>query len=214
MRPARRSRRQSAGVARSSTSRAPAFVPPMAAELVDRLPEGDEWLYEVKFDGYRAEVIKHRESVQLRSRNNKDLTPVYPAIRDAGLRLGAVSAIVDGEVVAIDAAGRPSFQALQHRGAHPGHTIVFFAFDLLFLDGEDLQRRPLEARRALLEPIVKDSGLLLSEPLRGSARDVADAVRSLGLEGVIAKKRGSRYDAGQRSAAWRKLKLDKQQEFV
>ena len=186
----------------------------MAAEIVDRLPEGDEWMYEVKFDGYRAEVIKNGDKVQLRSRNNKDLTATYPGVRDAGLRLHARSAVVDGEVVAIDANGHPSFQALQYRGAHPGHTIVFFAFDLLHLDGEDLQARPLEQRRPLLDRVVDASGILLSEPLRGSAQQVTEAVRSLGLEGVIAKKRSSRDAAGQRSAAWVKLKLDKQQEFV
>jgi DNA ligase D-like protein (predicted ligase) len=186
----------------------------MAAEIVERLPEGDEWLYEVKFDGYRAEVIKNRDKVQLRSRNDKDLTATYPAVRDAALRLHARSAVVDGEVVAIDAHGRPSFQALQHRGAHPGHTIVFFAFDLLHLDGEDLVGRSLKERRALLERVVGASGILLSEPLRGTAQHVIDAVRSLGLEGVIAKKWPSRYAAGQRSGAWVKLKLDRQQEFV
>jgi bifunctional non-homologous end joining protein LigD len=186
----------------------------MAAEVVVRLPEGDDWMYEVKFDGYRAEIIKNGDSVQLRSRNNKDLTPVYPAVRDAGLGLRARSAVVDGEVVAIDANGRPSFQALQHRGAHPGHTVVFFAFDLLYFDGENLQQRPLKERRSLLDGIVDGSSVLLSEPLRGSAARVTAAVRSLGLEGVIAKKWASRYDAGQRSGAWLKLKLDRQQEFV
>src|SRR3954469_12224943 len=193
---------------------APAFVAPMAAEIVDRLPEGDDWMYEVKFDGYRAEVIKNGDRIQLRSRNDKDLTPAYPAVRDAALRLRAESAVVDGEVVAIDASGRPSFQALQHRGAHPGHAVVFFAFDLLYLDGENLQPRPLKERRARLGQVVDGSGILLSEPLRGTASRVTDAVPGLGLEGVIAKKWSSRYDAGSRNGAWVKLKLDKQQEFV
>jgi DNA ligase D-like protein (predicted ligase) len=201
-------------VARSTRRHAPAFVQPMAAEVVDRLPDGDDWIYEVKFDGYRALLIKNGQRVQLRSRNNKDLTDIYPAVHAAGLRSSAHSAVVDGEVVAIDANGRPSFQALQHRGAHPGHTIVFFAFDLLYLDGEDLQAQPLKERRRRLEAIVRDSGLLLSEPLRGSASQVADAIRSHGLEGVIAKRWSSRYAAGQRNGAWVKLKLDKQQEFV
>lgn len=186
----------------------------MAAEVVPRLPEGDDWMYEVKFDGYRALVIKNGERVQIRSRNNKDLTRSYPAIHAAGLRLSAHSAVVDGEVVAIDANGRPSFQALQHRAAHPGHTLVFYAFDLLYLDSDNLEGRPLKERRALLEPVVEDSGLLLSEPLRGTASRVTEAVRSLGLEGVIAKRWSSRYRAGERNGAWVKLKLDKQQEFV
>jgi len=190
------------------------FVPPMAAELVDRLPEGDDWMYELKLDGYRALVIKNGDDVQLRSRNDKDLTRAYPEIHRAGKRIRAESAVVDGEVVAVDATGHPSFQALQHRSAHPGYAVVFYAFDLLHLDGQSLEGRPLDERRARLPAVVKDSGLLLSETLPGSAAEVADAVRALGLEGVIAKRWSSRYVAGQRGATWVKLKLDKQQEFV
>jgi bifunctional non-homologous end joining protein LigD len=201
-------------VARRFQPQPPAFVQPMAADVVSQLPEGDDWMYEVKFDGYRALVIKNGHRVQLRSRNDKDLTRTYSTIHAAGLRLRADSAVVDGEVVAIDANGRPSFQALQHRAAHPGHTIVFYAFDLLHLDGENLEERSLKERRPLLQRVVKDSGLLLSEPLRGTASRVTEAIRSLGLEGVIAKRWSSRYRAGQRNGAWVKLKLDKQQEFV
>jgi DNA ligase D-like protein (predicted ligase) len=186
----------------------------MAAGLVDRLPEGDDWMYEVKLDGYRALVIKNGDHVQLRSRNDKDLTHAYPEIHAAGRRLRAQSAVVDGEVVAVDRTGRPSFQALQHRSAHPGHAVVFYAFDLLHVDGERLEGRTLKERRARLPAVVEDSGLLVSDPLRGSAAQVTDAVRSLGLEGVIAKRWNSRYSAGQRGGAWVKLKLDKQQEFV
>jgi bifunctional non-homologous end joining protein LigD len=201
-------------VAGAPKRHAPAFVQPMAAEVVDRLPEGDDWLYEVKFDGYRALLIKNGLRVQLRSRHDKDLADAYPAIRAAGARLAAGSAVIDGEVVAIDRHGRPSFQALQHRAAHPGHTIVFYAFDLLHLDGENLEGRPLKDRRDLLQTVVRDSGLLLSEPLRGTAAQVVEAVHSHGLEGVVAKRWSSPYRAGQRNAAWVKLKLDKQQEFV
>jgi bifunctional non-homologous end joining protein LigD len=190
------------------------FVPPMAAEVVDRLPEGQDWMYELKLDGYRALIIKNGAEIRLRSRNDKDLTRAYPEIERAARRLAAQSAVVDGEVVAVDANGHPSFQALQHRSAHPSHAIVFYAFDLLHLNGESLEARPLKERRAKLPAIVRDSGLLLSEPLAGSAAEVADAVRALGLEGVIAKRWSSRYSAGQRGAAWVKLKLDKQQEFV
>jgi DNA ligase D-like protein (predicted ligase) len=190
------------------------FVPPMAAELVDRLPEGDDWMYEVKLDGYRALVIKNGDRVELRSRNDKDLTRAYPEIQRAGRGLRAESAVVDGEVVAVDASGHPSFQALQHRSAHPKHAIVFYAFDLLHLDGESFEMRSLRERRAKLAAVVKDSGLLLSEPLPGTAAQVIDAVGKLGLEGVIAKRWSARYSAGQRGGAWVKLKLDKQQEFV
>ena len=186
----------------------------MAAAVVDRLPEGDDWLYEVKFDGYRALLIKRGDRVEIRSRNEKDLTATYPAVAAAARRLAADTAVIDGEIVAVDAAGRPSFQALQHRSAHPEHAIVFYAFDLLHLDGEDLSSMPLEERRKKLPPVLDESGILLSIELPGTSRQVIDAVRSLGLEGVIAKRRASRYTPGERSAAWVKLKLDRQQEFV
>ena len=186
----------------------------MAAHHVRQLPEGDEWLYELKLDGYRALIIKDGDTVEIRSRNNKDLTRAYPTVAAAGQRVRAGSAVLDGELVAVDASGRPSFQALQHRSAHPRYVIVYYAFDLLHLDGADLTGQSLEARRASLVPLLQGSGLLLSEILNGPAADVIDAVRSLGLEGIVAKRRHSRYLPGDRSDAWQKLKLDRQQEFV
>jgi bifunctional non-homologous end joining protein LigD len=192
----------------------PIFVTPMAAQLGERLPAGEAWLYEVKFDGYRALVLKNGAKVQIRSRNNKDLTMTYPPISAAARRVQAEQAVIDGEIVAVDAQGRPSFQALQHRSAHPEHAIAFYAFDLLHLDGEDLIDKPLAERRAKLPDVLDASGILLSIELPGSAEQVVHAVRRLGLEGVIAKRRDSRYRPGERSAAWLKVKLDKQQEFV
>ncbi len=192
----------------------PRFVPTMSATLVTALPEGDDWLYELKLDGYRALIVKDGGRVRLMSRNEKDLTAAYPAVAAAARRLCAGTAVVDGEIVAVDAQGRPSFQALQHRGAHPGHAVVFYAFDLLHLDGRDLTGLPLAGRRQLLPGVLAASGVLLSQELPGTAAQVAAAVQRLGLEGVIAKRRASRYDAGQRPGAWLKLKLDRQQEFV
>jgi bifunctional non-homologous end joining protein LigD len=186
----------------------------MIATLVAELPEGDEWLYEVKLDGYRALIVKDGDRVRLVSRNEKDLTAAYPSVAAAARRLPARTAVVDGEIVAVDGEGRPSFQALQHRSAHPGHAIVFYAFDLLHLDGRDLTGLPLDERRRLLPATLAASGVLLSQELPGRAAEVTAAVQRLGLEGVIAKRRDSRYEAGQRSGAWLKLKLDRQQEFV
>src|SRR5690242_3105121 len=107
----------------------------MAALVVDKLPEGSEWLYELKFDGYRALLIKDEEMVHLRSRKDKDLTALYPGIVEAGERLDADLLMLDGEIVALDKDGRPSFQALQHRSSHASHTIVYYAFDVLHLEG-------------------------------------------------------------------------------
>jgi bifunctional non-homologous end joining protein LigD len=186
----------------------------MAARVVDALPDGPDWMYEVKFDGYRALLIKNGARVWIRSRNDKDLTTAYPAVAAAGRRLRADSATVDGEVVAVDADGHPSFQALQHRSAYPRHAIAFYAFDLIHLDGEDLREKSLDERRRALARVLDDSGVLLSIELPGSSEQVIDAVRNLGLEGVIAKRRQSRYTPGDRNNAWVKLKLDRQQEFV
>jgi bifunctional non-homologous end joining protein LigD len=186
----------------------------MMAKLTDTLPEGEKWIYEVKFDGYRALLLKNHDSVALRSRNDKDLTATYPTIETAAHRLHAETAILDGEIVALDASGKPSFQALQHRSAHRSYAIVFYAFDLLHLDGVDLLREPFEQRRRRLSAVVAGTGILLSQPLTGSAQDVIEAVSRIGLEGVVAKRADSRYEPGERSGAWVKLKLDKQQEFV
>jgi DNA ligase D-like protein (predicted ligase) len=192
----------------------PGYIQPMAAKVVAQLPEGEEWMYEVKLDGYRALLIKRDLQVQIRSRNDKDLTATYPDVATAGKRLHARSAVVDGEIVALDPHGRPSFQALQHRGSHRGHAIVFYAFDLLHLDGHDLTSSSLQSRRAQLADVIDGSGVLMSVDLEGSAQQVITAVRELGLEGVVAKRKASRYVPGDGHTSWVKLKLDRQQEFV
>ena len=186
----------------------------MVAKNTLKLPEGDEWVYEVKLDGYRALILKSGDGVEIRSRNNKNLTLAYPGVAAAASRLTVDSAVLDGEVVAVDNAGKPSFQALQNRGSFPTHKIAYYAFDLLHLDGQDLTRVPLEQRKSRLASLVGSSGIPISPFLPGTAAQVIQAVRRLGLEGVIAKRKGSRYDAGMRGDAWLKLKLDRQQEFV
>ena len=187
----------------------------MAAVVVDKLPEGSEWLYELKFDGYRALLIKDEELVRLHSRKDKDLTALYPGIGRAGERLPADTLILDGEIVALAEDGRPSFQALQHRSSHASHTVVYYAFDVLHLEGRNLTGETLTKRRALLPKVVgREATIRLSQDLPGTASDVVAAVRGIGGEGVIAKRKGSSYQPGERSHDWVKLKLEKQQEFV
>jgi len=193
----------------------PAFVTPMAVVAVKKLPEGDEWLYELKWDGYRALLIKDGEDVQIRSRNDKDLTAMYPGIAAAGRRQKIKQIVLDGEIVALGEDGWPSFQALQHRSSQHKRQIVFYVFDLLYADGQDLTGERLEVRRARLPALVSTDGVLrLSADLPGSAADIVKALRAAGIEGVIAKRRDSSYQSGERSNDWVKLKLERQQEFV
>jgi bifunctional non-homologous end joining protein LigD len=131
----------------------------------------------------------------------------------AAASVHADRAVVDGEIVAIDNEGRPSFQALHHASLE-GVSLVYYAFDLLHLNGRDLTRAPLAERRAALRDVVAGSGLLLSEPLPGKPDEIAAAVRALGLEGVVAKRMRSVYTAGRRSDAWVKVRFAKHQELV
>jgi bifunctional non-homologous end joining protein LigD len=186
----------------------------MMATRATTLPTGDDWSYEVKWDGYRAQGIKTDDSVALASRNLKDITRQFPTIADAFARIRARRAIVDGEIVAIDAAGRPSFQALHH-WSFEGLSLVYYAFDLLYLNGRDLTKQPLDARRAALRDVIDGSGvLLLSDSLPGTPEQITAAVQRLGLEGVVAKKRRSTYTAGRRSDAWIKVRFAQHQELV
>jgi len=185
----------------------------MMAVSAVKLPAGPEWTYEVKWDGYRAQAVKDGAAVALASRNLKNITRQYPEVARAAGLVHARSAVLDGEIVALAADGRPSFQALHH-AATEGLSVVYYAFDLLHLNGKDLTALPLDARREALRGIVDGSGVLLSDPLPGTPADIADAVRGLGLEGVVAKRRHSAYAPGRRSDAWVKVRFAKHQEFV
>ncbi len=188
-------------------------VKPMMATAARELPAGPDWSYEVKWDGYRAQIVKEGSRVALASRNLKDITETFDGVATAARALRSNSAILDGEIVALDAEGRPSFQALHH-WATAGLAIVFYAFDLLHLDGESLLKTPLDQRRASLRRLVPGTDLLLSDALPGSPAEITDAVKQLGLEGVVAKRRRSLYEPGRRSDAWVKVRFAKHQELV
>jgi bifunctional non-homologous end joining protein LigD len=183
----------------------------MMATPATALPVGDDWSYEVKWDGYRTLAVKDGPRVRLFSRNLKDVTGAYPSVVRTLGELKAPAAIVDGELVAIDEQGRPSFQALHHQAAH---VVVYYAFDLLLIDQRDLTRDPLDARRKELAAAAAGTSILVSEPLPGTPAQIERAVRELGLEGVVAKRRSSRYEAGRRSDKWLKVKFSRRQEFV
>jgi bifunctional non-homologous end joining protein LigD len=190
------------------------FVEPMQALAVEKLPEGD-WLYEVKLDGYRALTFKDGKEVRLVSRNNKPLN--YPQLTDSLKTLPADHVILDGEIVALDEKGRSSFQLLQvFKSSEQRVPLVYYVFDLLFLDGKDLRKEPLSARRKLLATVLKKAleNIRLSKELQGTKDELLRVVQEFGLEGLVAKRLNSLYETGRRSGAWVKVKLTRSQEFV
>ena len=186
---------------------------PMLASSASELPTGKDWTYEVKWDGYRALAVKGPNGVQLISRNQKDLTRDYPTIARAVEALPVLAVVLDGEIVALDAEGRPSFQALQHRRTS-ALALVYYAFDLLEIEGRSLLRHTLDERRRRLKTVVRGTPLLVSDALPGSPGHIEREIRKLRLEGVIAKRRDSIYVPGERSDAWVKVKFSPRQEFV
>jgi DNA ligase D-like protein (predicted ligase) len=191
------------------------FIEPMLLLRTERLPEGTNWAYELKLDGYRAIAFKSGGRVHLRSRNNKDFNGRYPAIAKA-LSAMPDESVIDGEVVALDESGRPSFNSLQNY-ASGGTPILYYVFDVLILSGRDLLSESLNSRREVLQSRVLSK---LAEPIRESPTfdaSLADLVRSVkaqGLEGLVAKRLDSRYEAGMRSGAWQKMRANQGQEFV
>ena len=181
----------------------------------DRLPEGATWQFEIKLDGYRAIAFKSGGRVQLRSRNDKDFGGKYPAIVKA-LSAMPDETVIDGEVVALDPAGRPSFNALQNYGSS-AIPLFYYVFDVLMLAGEDITSEPLARRRELLQTQVLSK---LDEPIRespildASLPDLIRSVKAQGLEGIVAKRLDSRYEPGLRSGMWQKMRVNQGQEFV
>ena len=189
------------------------FTPPMECLPVAKVPEGDSWVYELKLDGYRAQVIRDLNGVRLLSRNAKDLTRKYPLVsRDLFDAIGPDTA-VDGELVAFDDEGKLSFNALQN--AVSGTHVVFFAFDILVSAGKDVKPCPLGDRKALLRSTFKSNDRAqLSEHFNGSLAKFLKGVKQIGGEGVVAKRLDRPYEPGRRSGAWSKMRINIGQEFV
>jgi bifunctional non-homologous end joining protein LigD len=193
----------------------PPFVSPMLARKVSQLPKGPEWLYEWKWDGYRTIAIKHGDSVRLYSRKGRDQTASFPSVAQSMKTIHAGTAVLDGEIIAINKSGEVSFQQLQNRGSlGAAWHVLLCAFDLLHLDGRDLRKLPLTERKAELQRVVQESGVLFSSELEAAAATLIRLGRKAKREGIVAKLRESLYDPGARSEAWRKLQLKPQQEFV
>ena len=184
------------------------------------MPRGKEitrrstWQYELKLDGYRALAVKHEGQVTLFSRNRKRFNGRFPAIVAAFARLPDET-IIDGEIVAIDESGRPSFSRLQNFSAN-ANAITFYAFDMPMWKGQDLRAQPLEKRRELLrtKAMPKLPRIYFSDSFDADADKMISAVRSQGLEGIVAKRRDSLYEPGRRNGAWVKMRIGGGQEFV
>jgi len=191
------------------------FIEPMLLLRTNRLPEGAAWEYELKLDGYRAIAFKSSGRVHLRSRNDKDLGGKYPDVVKALASLPDET-VIDGEVIAMDAAGRPSFNALQNYGSSKS-PLLYYVFDVLTIRGRDVTGEPLSSRREFLDGEILPK---LPDPIRPSAvldaglPDLIRAVKEQGLEGLVAKRKNSRYESGQRSGAWQKMRVNQGQEFV
>jgi len=195
----------------------PAFIPPQLATLVSVAPAGDDWLHELKFDGYRMVCHLQRGKPRFWSRNQKDWTEKFPNLSKALKTLPVTAAILDGEVVVVDKAGRSSFQKLQQSMKGGAATFIFQIFDLIYLDGYNLTRVPLRERKALLEDLL--SGVDAKGPLRYSDHVVGDGNRffkqacAYGIEGIVSKLADCPYEST-RSRSWLKVKCTKRQEFV
>jgi bifunctional non-homologous end joining protein LigD len=222
------------------TTQVPRFVPPELATLVQKAPRGGDWSHEVKFDGYRAIARIENGVSEIRSRNDKDWTEAFQVLAAELAKLPVKNAIVDGEVVVQSPDGKTSFEALRHvargvdgaaprrggaggaekadRRAEATSRLVYYAFDLLFLNGYDLLDVPLEERRALLRQLLGQgtSGgwIKLSDGIPGDGPAVLEQACSLGLEGVVSKRSTSRYRPGVRGTEWVKTKCRHEQEFV
>jgi bifunctional non-homologous end joining protein LigD len=191
------------------------FIEPMLLKRVQSLPEGPNWAYEVKLDGYRALAIKSNGKVILRSRNNRDFNAKYPDVVRALAALRDET-VIDGEVVALDESGLPSFNALQNV-ASSKLTLAYYVFDVLILACRNVMTEPLSKRRELLCGLVLPK---LTEPIRESfplnvhLPELTKGVNAHGFEGIVAKRLDSRYEPGQRSGAWLKMRVNQGQESV
>jgi DNA ligase D-like protein (predicted ligase) len=191
-----------------------AFIEPMECLAVPKVPDGSEWVYEIKLDGYRALGIKSDGGVRLRSRRNNSFNHHYPLIVEA---LGDLpeDTVVDGEVVALDGSGFPNFSLLQNYRSEASR-IHFFVFDLLVYQGRDIARLPLIERRGILRSAVNFNygRVRITDYIEGSSTDILHAIRQQGLEGIIGKRKDSIYEIGKRSGSWIKFRVNRGQELV
>jgi len=192
----------------------PSSIQPMLATLVDKPFDEPGWLYEVKWDGYRALTFLNKGKVDIRSRNNKSFNekfyPVYNALLE-----WKIDAVVDGEIIVITEKGISSFGDLQTWRSEADGELVFYLFDVLWLEGYDLMKLPLSNRKEILHQIAPNTNIIrVSESFDTGAQEFFDVAKKMRLEGIIAKKTNSKYIPGFRSKEWLKIKTEKRQDMV
>ncbi|MGA7647897.1 MAG: non-homologous end-joining DNA ligase, partial [Terriglobales bacterium] len=202
----------------------PTVIHPMLATPADKAFDDPDWLFEIKWDGYRAVAFIEDGRVRLVSRSQNDLTAQFSELGSLPQFVRVQRAILDGEIVALDDEGRPSFSLMQQRTGfqagkrrlprREGVPVIYYAFDLIYVDGFDLRRVALESRKQLLQERIENSGVLhFSDHYAEKGLQLLEAARQRGLEGIVAKKRSSAYQE-KRSSDWLKIKITQRQECV
>jgi len=187
---------------------------PMLATLVDKAFDEEGWIYEIKWDGYRAVTFKNEDILEIRSRNDKSFNDKYYPIYQA-LKSWKVNAIVDGEIVVLNKEGTANFGALQNWRSEADGSLVYYVFDLLWYEGRDLTGLPLTERYRILQSIMPDTDdIRLSTHFETSGIEFLEAAKKMGIEGIMAKRKESLYYAGLRTRDWLKIKANKRQEVV
>jgi bifunctional non-homologous end joining protein LigD len=179
----------------------PGFIEPELATLIDKVPSGERWIHEIKFDGYRVQVHLRDAAVKVFTRRGNDWTNRFRKIAADAWHVGAGSAIIDGEVVVPAANGATDFSVLQNQLKGKSDKIVMVAFDLLYLNGYDLRKLPLMERKAHLKKLIAKTDVQFSESFEVDGREMFEHACTIGLEGVVSKVRDSRYISG-RSNDW------------
>ncbi len=201
-------------LSKKKKSKIPEDVKPMLATLVDKAFDDENWLYEVKWDGYRSISYLNKGNVDIRSRNNKDFNkkfyPIYNALKD-----WPINAVVDGEIIVVDDKGQPDFNALQLWRSEADGQLIYYVFDILWVEGYNLMSLPLIERREVLKKLIPDQGVIrLSENFTVTGTEFFALADKMGLEGIIAKKADGVYEPEIRSKQWLKIKTLKHQEAV
>ncbi len=198
----------------TSTQKYYTEVEPMLATLVDKPFDSDEWIYEVKWDGYRAVSFLNKGKVEIKSRNNKSFSDKFYPIYDE-LKTFKMDAILDGEVVVVGAEGKANFGALQNWRSEADGELVYYVFDLLWHQGKDLKDLPLVDRKAILEQVLPSSNtIMISQDFETSGIEFLEAAKKMNLEGIMAKRKDSQYHIKDRTKDWLKIKENKRQEVV